>query len=413
MAICSSSSRSGGGQTIFLVLACALFLCNVLFSVNNNCSSISISNSDESELMTFHPPAAIQKPTTLPKHNQTFTIGICTIIKDMDAYLNEWLDYHLLAMDIELIYLYDHSPEFYLKSWYENTRTHPVYKRVHVIHWGDLVISQGPQAKAFTDCILRFGKNVEYNMVRNYQSPTKSAERTLNITEGLDYLAHIDGDEFLVPKGDYNSIHDVIGDYLHPYGGALTVNWMLFGSANKSMYSPIPVMKRFQYRDEVPFGVIKTIVKASDFIGVRNAHSVRVKAPALIRTTKHKGAIHKAQFLNVSKTGASDGELPSSALLLHHYRYMSDKEYDDKNCNRGHMAGKKACNGRTGKTLTLEELSEKGKPFHFATITGKVFDDSAWRLLCDRVPKYRIYNDELDWGDYHSAPIVDVNTSRR
>ena len=129
------------------------------------------------------------------------------------------------------------------------------------------------------------------------------------------------------------------------------MNWMLFGSANKSMYSPIPVMKRFQYRDEVPFGVIKTIVKASDFIGVRNAHSVRVKAPALIRTTKHKGAIHKAQFLNVSKTGASDGELPSSALLLHHYRYMSDKEYDDKNCNRGHMAGMKACNGRTGKTL--------------------------------------------------------------
>ena len=51
--------------------------------------------------------------------------------------------------------------------------------------------------------------------------------------------------------------------------------------------------------------------------------------------------------------------------------------------------------------------------FHFATIPGKVFDDSAWRLLCDRVPKYRIYNDELDWGDYHSAPIVDVNTSRR
>ena len=262
--------------------------------------------------------------------------------------------------------------------------------------------------------VYRFGKNVAYRMVRNYRSPTPSADRrTLNITEGLDYLAHIDGDEFLVPKGEYSSIHDVVGDYLQPYGGALTVNWMLFGSANKSMYSPIPVTKRFQYRDEVPFGVIKTIVKASDFIGVRNAHAVRVKPPKLIRTTKHKGMIHKAQFQNVSKTGASDGELPSSALLLHHYRYMSDKEYDDKNCNRGHMSGKKACNRRKGKTLTLKELSDKGKPFHFASISGKVFDDSAWRLLCDRVPKYSMYNDEENWGDYHSAPRVDVNTSRR
>lgn len=187
------------------------------------------------------------------------------------------------------------------------------------------------------------------------------------------------------------------------------MNWMFFGSANKSMYSPIPVTKRFQYRDEVTFGVIKTIVKASDFVGIRNPHSVRVKPPTLVRTTKHKGAIHKAQFLNASKTGASDGELPSSALLLHHYRYMSDKEYDDKNCNRGHWR-KNACNKRTGKTQTLKEMT---LPDHHLARAGKVFDDSAWRLLCDRVPKYNIYNDELDWGDYHSAPIIDVNTTRR
>ena len=417
MAICSSRRRrSGGGQTIiFLLLACALFLCNVLFSVNNDCSSVSISNSDESESMTYNPPAAIQPSatelinqptTTTPLHNQTFTIGICAIIKDMDAYLNEWLDYHLVAMDIDKIYLYDNSLEYYLKNWYDNTREHPIYKRVHVIHWGDNPKFQGrPQEKAVTDCILRFGRNVEHNRVSNYQSPIPSADRrTLNITEGIDYLAHIDSDEFLVPKGEYSSIHDVVGDYLHPYGGALTVNWMFFGSANKSMYSPVPVTKRFQYRDEVTFGVIKTIVKASDFVGVRNPHSVRVKAPALIRTTKHKGAIHKAQFLNVSKTGASDGELPSSALLLHHYRYLSDKEYDDKNCNRGHMAGKNVCNKRTGKTQTLEEMR---LPDHHLARAGKVFDDSAWRLLCDRVPKYRIFDDELDWGDYHhSAPIV-------
>lgn len=154
------SSRSSGSVQFFpLLLACALLLCNVLFSIKINCSSTT-----NSELMTYNPPAIqstqtaelINQPTTTVLHNQTFTIGICAIIKDMDAYLNEWLDYHLLAMDIDKIYLYDHSPEFYLKSWYENTRTHLVYKRVQVIHWGDIVLSQGPQAKAFTDCVFRY-----------------------------------------------------------------------------------------------------------------------------------------------------------------------------------------------------------------------------------------------------------------
>ena len=128
---------SSGGQTIYLLVACALLLCNVLFSINHNCS-VSTTNGDESELMTYNPPPtlAVQSSQTaeliiqptLPLHNQTFTIGICAIMKDMDAYLNEWLDYHLVAMGIDKIYLYDNSLEFYLKNWYENTREHPVYK---------------------------------------------------------------------------------------------------------------------------------------------------------------------------------------------------------------------------------------------------------------------------------------------
>ena len=90
--------RSGSVQFFPLLLACALLLCNVLFSIQINCSSTT--NSNESELMTYNPPAIqstqtaelINQPTTTVLHNQTFTIGICAIIKDMDAYLNEWLD---------------------------------------------------------------------------------------------------------------------------------------------------------------------------------------------------------------------------------------------------------------------------------------------------------------------------------
>ena len=197
--------------------------------------------------------------------------------------------------------------------------------------------------------------------------------RELNATEGHDYLALMDGDEFLVPRGNYTTVHDVIHDYLEPYGGALTVNWMIFGSSNKTTYVPIPVTKRFQYREEVPNGVVKTIVKASDFKAVRNPHAVSLSDGKLVRTTLRNGAIQKEQFKEHSKTGASDNALPSGALLLYHYRYMSEREYDEKNCRRGGLTnGDRVCNKKTRKTFTNDELKQKSFPEHIARRQGTV-----------------------------------------
>ena len=60
----------------------------------------------------------------------------------------------------------------------------------------------------------------------------------------------------------------------------------------------------------------------------------------------------------------------------------------------------RGCDYKTGRVVTMEELERKGKPTHIAMRAGSVFDDSAWKLLKWRVPKYRIYDDELAWGDY-------------
>mmetsp|Transcript_9689 Transcript_9689/g.10755 ORF Transcript_9689/g.10755 Transcript_9689/m.10755 type:complete len:435 (-) Transcript_9689:679-1983(-) len=344
-------------------------------------------------------------PTTLISNTATdeavvtvdydFTVGICAIVKDADAYLDEWLDYHLVAMNIDNIYLYDHSKQKYLNKWYENTRNHPLYRRVHVTPWGH--VEKKAQIKAYKDCILRFGKNT----VLPKFFPKLS--NMMNTTE-MDYFALIDVDEFFMPRGNYTSVHGVVKDYLEPYGGALTVNWMFFGSANRTVYKPIPLLKRFQYRDKTAVGVIKTIVKASDFSRVRhNPHAVHVQPGKLVRTTRFKGAIQREQFQNVSKTGASSKDAaasPSSPLRLYHYRYLSGKEYDDKSCIRGEVTGRPKCNEETEKSYTLKELEEYGMPFHFAATPGTVFDDSAWKLLCDRVPKYRVFDDEISWGDY-------------
>lgn len=312
------------------------------------------------------------------KSNHNFTIGICAIIKDIDPYLHEWLDYHLSAMNIQNIYLYHNSQHNYLKNWYDNTRNHPVYKRVEVFHWYS-EIELSPQGEAYTDCLVRFGRNTPItHWVKHHITPQGKMQkivinRELNATEGHDYLALMDGDEFLVPRGNYTTVHDVIHDYLEPYGGALTVNWMIFGSSNKTTYVPIPVTKRFQYREEVPNGVVKTIVKASDFKAVRNPHAVSLSDGKLVRTTLRNGAIQKEQFKEHSKTGASDNALPSGALLLYHYRYMSEREYDEKNCRRGGLTnGDRVCNKKTRKTFTNDELKQKSFPEHIARRQGTV-----------------------------------------
>ena len=325
-----------------------------------------------------------------------FTVGICAIVKDSEAYLTEWLDYHLEAMKIDAIYVYDNSPDFDLQSWYANTRSHPVYKRVEIRHLMDNTNKR--QRRAYTDCVNRYGKNIsKFASSVSKKEGYEVTDRELNPSEGMDYLAMIDVDEFLVPKGKYTSVHGVIKDYLEPYvGGSMTVNWVLFGSSNKTIYTPIPVTKRFQHRDEETHEVVKSIVKSSDFTSMKTPHSINTLY-GYTRTTSYKGAILHA---NISKSGATDPSLPSGVLLLYHYRYTSSKEYYTKKCIRGETDGKKGCSQNTGKTMTLEELKQKGMPTHIALRTGSVFDDSAWKIMVERIPRYRIFDDELAWGDY-------------
>jgi hypothetical protein len=140
--------------------------------------------------------------------------------------------------------------------------------------------------------------------------------------------ALIDIDEFLVPQTpQYTNIHGILEDYLVPYGGALVSNWMLFGSANRTVYSPVPVTKRFQYRDAEPNHVVKSIVKATDFQGNRNPHAVKLADPTNVHTTEYPGAIQPNVYNESDKTKASSFVKASGVLLVHHYRYTSDKEH--------------------------------------------------------------------------------------
>lgn len=330
--------------TIFFSIAFGLALINVWYASR----AIRLgSSSGGDDALSYHSSSLIHhrqvNDNSWRKDNFNFTVGICAIIKDGEAYLAEWLDYHLDAMGIEAIYIYDNSfgnpsleLEYDLQAWHRNTRSHPLYSKVEVMHMPEM--NTGRQKRAYTDCVLRYGKNVPPIAIDMAEQAgywnTSTDSRTLDENDGMDYLAFIDIDEFLVPKENYTSVHGVIKEYLQPFGGSLTVNWMLFGSSNKTLYSPIPVTKRFQYRDEMAHGVVKAIVQASDFGNMASPHAVNTLY-GYRRTTLYKGA--KLE----NEKGTSDPKLPSGVLLLYHYRYTSHKEYHYKKCIRMETDGMK------------------------------------------------------------------------
>lgn len=296
-----------------------------------------------------------------------FKVAICVLMKDAENYFEEWLDYHF-AMGFDAIYIYDNSPSFELKNWHGNTRNHATFGNVEVLHWLD--DSVGNQNHAYADCVEKFGRS---------ETGPKN-----------DYFAFIDVDEFLVIRSPkYNDIQGILADYLVPYGGALTVNWMMVGSSNKSVSSPLPLTKRNQYRAKETHTVIKSFAKTSDYIEHINPHGVELQSSAAIHTTKYPGALFKP----ASETYASDHERPSDILLLYHYRYGSKKEYVFKRCVRGDAKGGSMwCDGN--------DIKEEGTPEHIQIAPGDVFDDAAWQFLTSRLPKYRVF-DEFEFEDFH------------
>ena len=320
---------------------------------------------------------AVDPPALSERQNQTynFTVAACVVVKDAEAYFEEWIDYHVGAMKVDQVYLYDHSVGFELQRWYINSRDDPIYSRTEVIHYEFTGRKYNEEKGAYNqnvvyrDCVDWFGNDGPKH----------------------DYMAFFDIDEFLVPQDErYFSIHSILEEYLVPYGGALIVNWMLFGTANKTAYSPVPVTKRFQYREREPHGIIKSIAKTSDYKSHKNPHSIKLLGNATVHTTKCPGCIHQA-----SGTGASDRQRPSNVASLYHYRYTSMKEYIFKRCFRKNYLGSSNWCNKEG--TGLKEIP-KGKE-HILPQPGSVYDDTAWKLLTQHVPKYRLY-DDFGWKDY-------------
>jgi hypothetical protein len=243
-----------------------------------------------------------------------------------------------LAIGFKKLYIYDNSINFTLSAW--NRRRHD--RRITVIHHPG---QKAPQFTAYNDCVPRARRG------------------------GFYWAAFFDLDEYLVLKK-----HRYVSEFLEDYcfKGSVGINWRYFGTSNHSLYQPIPVLKRFQhYTPNNPENLhIKSIVRLQDFEKTKHPHYVILK----------KGFQNKNTNGQTIKKALIDPVY--DVAVLHHYGIKSREEFIQKRLR-----------GRADLALNQTQMAKKLKEAIEEDLDiGTVYDDSAWRLLCDRVPKYKMYD---------------------
>ena len=277
----------------------------------------------------------------------TSSTALCGIVKDAEQYLDEWVDYHF-GLGFHTIYLIDNSQDHELQSW-QNKRLASGYS-VRVMPKP----GTHRQMYGYHMCVAEHGKDHKY-------------------------MAFFDVDEFLVLK-KHTTVSEMLEEHLPR--GSLAISWYIFGTSFRDMYAPLPVTKRFMYRDGLSANDrhtqqgynVKSILKTSDYGGYpQSPHSMKTKGSTWIDT--NGGG-------NFDKIGAVNKDRPVDVAVIHHYKYLSTKEYHWKSCVRKTVDDKfKDC----------ESLKIR-PPYN-----GKIYDDSAWQMLKKNVPKYAMFDQFEDF----------------
>ena len=141
------------------------------------------------------------------------SLAVCVVVKDDEAYIDEWLDYHH-ALGFSHFYVYDSSLGCEMKQLGAERGDH-----VTVLP----LSGQESKISAYADCTRRLhGKNYHW-------------------------AAYLNVEEFLMIR-EHDSVKDLVQAYGR-YDDVLSVPLLVFGSGGRRTYSPQPVTRRFLYRE--------------------------------------------------------------------------------------------------------------------------------------------------------------------
>jgi hypothetical protein len=223
--------------------------------------------------------------TSKPVYN--YNIAICCIVKNEDAYLPEWIEYHR-SIGVEKFFVYDNESTIPLNTTLNN-----------YINKGIVTVEPMPgkvqQMLAYGKCLAENGNKCKW-------------------------IAFIDIDEFIVPKNNTGNLADFLMAYEN-YGG-LGINWMVFGS-NEQIEKPAGLqIQNFTKRTLKTHPInthIKSVVQPRHVSGVPG--------------DPHHFIYKKGMFCVNENFERIDGPLVthnSNKIQLNHYLLRSLAEYKEK-----------------------------------------------------------------------------------
>lgn len=190
----------------------------------------------------------LEATTPLDKSSVVERAAICTIQKNEDWYLQEWIDYHL-ALGFTDIYIYNHGQADITPT----DHIHPLPVEISSEDENDVDL----QKVIYNTCL----EVIKKRKLREHGSYDTT------------WAAFFDIDEFLVLKR-HETVQGFLTDHCPDNGlsGSIGINWQWFGTANQTYYEDKPVTQRFLYRDYRPHKIIKSIIRVDEAYCMTNAH---------------------------------------------------------------------------------------------------------------------------------------------
>jgi Glycosyl transferase family 2 len=189
---------------------------------------------------------------------ESSSVALVCVAKLEDPYIAEWLRYNLVGLHFDVVYIYDNNddPETLLGTL-QRELSDQLRARVIVQHEPDNYLLQ----------------------LRSYK------EWSLKHKHKHRAVAFFDLDEFLVLR-KHRSIHELLEEHLYPYGGALGINWVFFGTNGHTEpdYST-PVTRRFTRRQVGVDCHVKSIALCSDLDFMEHPHCPLLRPGACQRDT--------------------------------------------------------------------------------------------------------------------------------
>lgn len=305
-------------------------------------------------------------------------LSVLCIIKN-EEYLEEFIIYHYLQ-GVQHFYIYD------------NESTIPIHKRLNhyfyhklctVIHFPGKV----KQVEAYNHCIFNFGKDTEW-------------------------LAIIDGDEYILPRHDENLIK-----FLKKYDNysAIAINWINFGSNYHQFKKPGLLTENYTFCQVKSDGHLKTICRPRDVRKITSPHFVVLK-------DQNSGYVDcKKVELKLSNNFAFNYNNTTDIIQINHYWGKSYQEMEQKiDRGRATMNSKRIMPpnyhelyNETEDRLMKNKFSSKIKNVMNAINTHpkmyKLLNPDLEKIFGDNLDKYTVHL--IDNGIKEKRPITiyDIN----